>query len=127
MRIEDGDYTEPRDDESPVRPYSGTVERPKPLLELREDRWATTITVTALELPGIGKTFEVRVTRFGGPKLDGTPDPVGVRIAQVDDVIAERAGERAREIAMRAAEQINQGVAPDLKALARTVREDALF
>jgi hypothetical protein len=111
------------DHDNALRPYTGTVERPAPLLDVEVPHaWHARVQVTELMLPGRGKTFEVRVTRFGGPRLDGTPDPVGVTIAQVDDVVAEAEGERAREIALRAVEDLRANRIPDLKVLARTVR-----
>jgi len=104
--------------DQPLQAYRGSVERPRPLLEISvPSAWRATVMVTELLLPGHGKTFEVRVTRYGGPKLEGTPDPVGVTIAQVDDLVAERAGEAAREIAMRAADELRAGRIPDLKEL----------
>lgn len=104
--------------EAPLISYAGTVERPPALFERSgQQPWPWHVTVTELLLPGYGKRFEVRVTRHGGPKLSGTPDPVGVTIAQVDDVISEPNGEAAREIAMRAADALSSTWIPDLKQL----------
>lgn len=105
-------------------PYGGSVDRPRPIFdESVPYRWNSRITITELVLPGMGKRFEVRLTRMGGPKLGGTPDPVGVRVAQVDDVIAEKDGARAREIALRAHDMLLEGdVVPDLMELQRMVR-----
>lgn len=105
-----------------LRPYGGHVPRDRPLFEQHVSQWNSTITVTLLDLAGHGATHEVRVTRMGGPKLSGTPDPVGVTIAQVDDVIAEREFERAREIALRAVDELRAARVPDLKTLQQTVR-----
>jgi hypothetical protein len=109
------------DHETALKPYAGTVERPKPLLERHVAMWNAVVTITELDLPGLGKRFEVRATRYGGPKLEGTPDPIGVRIGQVDDVIAERNGDRAREIALRAVEELRAGRATTLQRISQQV------
>lgn len=107
--------------------YRGGVERPKPLLELAAEFLESRVTVTRLVLNGLGVRYEVRVKRYGGPKLEGTPDLVDrggrpVRLGQVDDVIAERDPERASEIAQRAYDELRARRIPILHELQAAVR-----
>jgi hypothetical protein len=101
--------------------YQGTLERPKPLLELAAlHPYAATITVTAMPYRGIEKQqFEIAASWLG-PPMTGAPPADGP--VHSNDMLLVDDEQLAREIAYRARNSLARAEIPDLFVLSGQVR-----
>ena len=106
-----------------IRPYAGSIERPKPLLELRAlAPYAGEITVTALKLNGYEHPkFEVAV-RWVGPPLPGAPPAREGQLVHANDNLVLDDEQQAREVAHRARNSLARGELPDLWVISGQLR-----
>jgi hypothetical protein len=101
--------------------YQGTLERPKPLIELTAlHPYAAEITVTAMPYRGVEKQQYEIAARWLGPPMHGAPPadhPVHSNdVLLVDDELV------ARGVAYRARNALARGEIPDLFTLSGQVR-----
>jgi hypothetical protein len=101
--------------------YQGTIQRPKPLLELHAPHpYAAEITVTAMPYHGVDRQkYEIAASWFGPPMMGAPPAAVPVHsndLLLVDDELV------ARGVAYRARNALARGEVPDLFILSGQVR-----
>jgi hypothetical protein len=113
-----------RDHTRVIRGYGGTLERPRPLLEMSAPfPWGATITVTPLPLQGVEQVqYEVAASWLGPPMTGLPPSPTPVHS---NDVLLVETEQLARAIATRAKNALARAEVPDLFTLSGQVRKPA--
>ncbi len=112
--------TEPREHTRPLRDFRfehkpELISKAGPITP-----WDATVTVTVVNLAGIGKRFEV-TARWHGLPLPGSP-PADQPVWATDVYMADDA-DLARAIALRAAEDLAVPHVPDLRGAAQRIRQ----
>lgn len=103
--------------------YQGTLQRPKPLLELHAPHpYAATITVTAMPYRGMEQKFEIAASWLG-PPMTGAPPADGP--VHANDVLIVDDGDVALIVAALAKAALARGEIPDLYALSGQIRKTA--
>jgi hypothetical protein len=110
-----------RDHTRTIEGYRGSLERPKPLLELRAlHPWAAHVMVTAMPYRGVERQlYEISASWFG-PPLAGSPPADGP--VHANDVLNVEDELIACQVARRARNALARGEVPDLYTLSGQVR-----
>lgn len=110
-----------RDHTRTIEGYRGSLERPKPLLELHAlHPWGAIVTVTAMPYRGVEtQLYEIAASWFG-PPLAGAPPSDGP--VHANDVLNVEDEHVARQVAQRARNALARGEVPDLYTLSGQLR-----
>jgi hypothetical protein len=101
--------------------YAGTLERPKPLLELHAPHpWGAKVTVTAMPFRGVAEQLYEIAACWLGPPIHGAP-PSLTPVSANDQLLVDDE-QVAREVAKRAKNALARAEVPDLYALSGQVR-----
>jgi hypothetical protein len=101
--------------------YAGTLERPKPLLELHAPHpWGATITVTAMPYRGVERQLYEIAASWLGPPMHGAPP--SLRPVSANDQLLVDDEELALVVAKRAKNALARAEVPDLYALSGQAR-----